>query len=168
MTTPDIAAEIAALRHRLDALESREQIRGLRNRFHDFVNTDRWDEIGELFAPEAELDYDYLGSASGRAAIGEFFGAIPRLLPAGDGAPFIRQFVHAHDVDVNGDTATGTSHLFATPIYHGASFLVAARFSDRYGRHDGRWLFDAVTMQVWYSVPLERGWAGADRHHMRL
>ena len=101
MTTPDIAAELAALRHRIDALESQERIRALRNRFHDFVNTDRWEEIGTLFAEDAELDYDYLGSASGRAAVGEFFGAIPRLLPDGDGT-FVRQLIHAHDVEVDG------------------------------------------------------------------
>ncbi|RZT84202.1 SnoaL-like protein [Pseudonocardia sediminis] len=168
MTTPDITAELAALRHRLDVLESREEIRSLRARFHDHVNTDRWDEIGDLFSTGAELDYDYLGSSSGRQAIGEFFGSIPRLLPDGDGGPFVRQFIHAHEIEVDGDTATGTSHMFATPVYHGQSFLVSARFADVYGRHDGVWFFDSVTMRIWYSVPLEQGWAGAERHHMRL
>ncbi|MBW0106085.1 nuclear transport factor 2 family protein [Pseudonocardia sp. KRD291] len=166
--TPDIAAELAAVRHRLDVLESREEIRSLRTRFHDYVNTDRWDEIGGLFSADAELDYDYLGSASERQAIDEFFGAIPRLLPDGEGGPFVRQFSHAHAIAVDGETATGSSHLFATPVYHGQSFVVSARFADRYGRHDGTWLFDSVAMTVWYSVPLEQGWAGADRHHMRL
>jgi hypothetical protein len=165
---PDPAAELADLRRRVDALESQERIRQLRNRFHDFVNTDRWAELGSLFTEDAELDYSYLGRAAGRAAVGEFFAAIPRLLPVADGVPFVRQFVHAHSVDVDGDTATGASHLFATPVYNGTSFLLSGRFADTYRRVDADWLFSAVRLEIWYSVPLAEGWAGVDRHRMTL
>ncbi|GAA1866595.1 hypothetical protein GCM10009836_53750 [Pseudonocardia ailaonensis] len=168
MTTPDVLAELAELRHRIDALESREAIQILRDRFHDHVNTNRWAEIGDLFTDDAVMDYDYLGSASGRAEIGAFFARIPELLPDGEGAPFVRQFLHAHAVEVDGDTATGTSHLFATPIYHGQSFVLAGRFADTYQRVDGRWLFASVALEIWYSVPVTEGWAGARRHHMQL
>lgn len=168
MTAPDLVAELAELRHRLDVLESRDAIRMLRNRFHDCVNTDRWSGIGALFTEDADLDYSYLGRASGREAIGAFFGRIPELLPHVDGVPFVRQFVHGHSVDVDGDEGTGTSHLFATPVYDGTSFLFAGRFTDTYRRVDGEWLFSAVTLEVWYSVPLAEGWAGADRHRMSL
>jgi hypothetical protein len=167
----DLVAELAALRRRVDVLESQDRIRRLRNSFHDFVNTDRWAEIGGLFTEDAELDYDYLGRASGRAAVGEFFAAIPRLLPADAGAPFVRQFVHGHSVEVDGaagDTATGTSHLFATPTYHGTSFLFSGRFADTYARVDGEWLFASVTLDIWYSVPLAEGWATGERHRMSL
>lgn len=168
MTAPDLVAELAELRHRIDALESRDAIHRLRNRFHDFVNTDRWTEIGTLFTEDAELDYSYLGRASGRDAVAAFFGAIPDLLPAPGGAPFVRQFVHGHSVEVNGDEATGTSHLFATPVYRGESFVFAGRFADTYRRCDGEWLFAAVTLDIWYSVPIRDGWAGPDRHRMSL
>ncbi|GAA4680794.1 hypothetical protein GCM10023215_12820 [Pseudonocardia yuanmonensis] len=166
--SPDLAAELAELRRRVDVLESQDAIRRLRNRFHDFVNTDRWAEIGGLFTEDAELDYDYLGKASGRAAVGEFFGRIPELLPADDGAPFVRQFLHGHSVEVTGDEATGTSHLLATPIYHGTSFLFSGRFADTYARVGGEWLFSSVRLQIWYSVPLAEGWATPDRHRMAL
>ncbi|TQC45212.1 nuclear transport factor 2 family protein [Rhodococcus sp. WS4] len=166
MTTSNTAAEITALSHRVDVLESREEIRRLRARYHDMVNTDRWSEIGDLFATDAELDYSYVGSASGRAEISEFFIALPQQLSAG-GEAFVRQFVTAHDVEVDGDTATGISHLLATPVYHGRSYLVSGRFTDRYARIDGRWLFTSVAIEIWYSVPLEQGWAGSERHHIR-
>lgn len=166
MTAPDLLAELAALRSRVDTLESRESIQMLRNRFHDYVNTDRWDEIGSLFTDDAELDYDTLGRASGRAAITEFFASVPQTLPSGAG-PFIRQFIHAHSVEVDGATATGTSHLFATPVFSGVSHVVSARFTDTYARVDGgEWLFSAVRMQIWYAVPIAEGWAGEDRNRL--
>ena len=148
MPDTDTGTELAALRRRLEVLEAESALHRLRNRFHEYVNTDRWGEIGGLFAPDAELDYSYLGSASGRAEITEFFAAIPRLLPAGAGAPFVRQFIHGHDVEVDGDTATGTSFLFATPIYHGQSFVLAGRFADSYVRRDGEWFFATVALDV--------------------
>ncbi|MEJ2859615.1 nuclear transport factor 2 family protein [Actinomycetospora flava] len=172
--------DLTALRLRLEVLEAESALHKLRNRFHEYVNTDRWDEIGGLFAEDAELDYSYLGSASGRAAITEFFAAIPRLLPASGrrsdaeldpptaGKPFVRQFIHGHDVDVDGDTATGTSFLFATPIYHGQSFVLAGRFADTYTRVGGQWLFASVALEIYYSVPVAEGWAGPDRHRMAL
>jgi hypothetical protein len=166
--SPSGSDELAELRRRLEVLESESALHKLRNRFHEYVNTDRWDEIGSLFAPDAELDYSYLGSASGRPAITEFFAAIPRLLPADEGRPFVRQFIHGHDVAVDGDTATGTSFLFATPIYHGQSFVLAGRFADSYVRVDGSWLFAKVVLEIYYSVPVAEGWAGPDRHRMAL
>ncbi|WP_433802850.1 nuclear transport factor 2 family protein [Actinomycetospora sp. CA-084318] len=164
----DLVAELADLRRRVERLESESAIHALRNRFHEFVNTDRWDEIGGLFAEDAVLDYSYLGSASGRAEITAFFAAIPRLLPAAEGRPFVRQFIHGHDVEVDGDTARGTSFLLATPIYHGESFLLAGRFTDTYVRRGEVWSFASVTLDVDYSVPIREGWAGEDRHRMRL
>jgi hypothetical protein len=165
-------SDLAGLSRRLEVLEAESALHRLRNRFHEFVNTDRWDEIGALFAPDAELDYSYLGSASGRSAITEFFAAIPRLLPAGPGQeagkPFVRQFIHGHDVTVDGDRATGTSYLFATPIYHGQSFVLAGRFADGYARTDGAWFFASVALEIYYSVPVAEGWAGPDRHRMAL
>ena len=166
MTGPDPIAELAELRRRVDTLESRESIQLLRNRFHDYVNTDRWGEIGSLFTDDAELDYDTLGRFSGRTAITDFFAAIPERLPSGTG-PFIRQFIHAHSVEVDGSTATGTSHLFATPAFDGVSHVVSARFSDTYARvGGGEWLFASVTMQVWYAVPIAEGWAGENRNRL--
>jgi hypothetical protein len=152
----------------VDVLESREEIQKLRNLFHDYVNTNRWTEIGALFAEDAELNYSYLGNAFGGAAIDEFFASIPGKLPTGKGEPFIRQFIHGHSVDVDGDTATGTSYLFATPIYQEQSFLAAGRFDDRYVRRDNRWLFKSITFDVYYTVPFAEGWAGPNRHQMNL
>ncbi|GAA4938401.1 SnoaL-like protein [Actinomycetospora succinea] len=163
-----MSEDLADLRRRLEVLEAESALHRLRNRFHEFVNTDRWDEIGGLFAEDAELDYSYLGTASGRAAITEFFAAIPRLLPADAGKPFVRQFIHGHDVTVDGDTASGTSFLFATPIYHGQSFVLAGRFADTYLRTGEGWLFASVALDIWYSVPVAEGWAGPERHRMSL
>lgn len=163
--------ELAPLRARVAVLEAREEIRSLRNRFHEYVNTNRWDEIGGLFADNAVLDYATLGQAGGRSAIAEYFGSMPRRIPTGPGElPFVRQFIHGHTVDVDpgGETASGTSSLFATPVYDGRSFLFSGAFADRYVRLEGEWLFASVTLDIWYSVPLEGGWAQPDRNQMTL
>jgi hypothetical protein len=164
----DLVAEIATLRRRVDELEAIEQIRRLRNRFHDFVNTDRWDEIGSLFAEGAVLDYDYVAQVSGRKAIGEFFTKLPAGISAEGETPFVRQFIHGHSVKVTGDTATGVSHLFATPVYNNTSLVVSGRFEDTYGRVEGEWLFTFVRLRLWYSVPLAEGWASSNRHQMSV
>ncbi|MBT0772295.1 nuclear transport factor 2 family protein [Kineosporia sp. J2-2] len=158
-------ALLADLARRLDVLESQEAIRTLRNTYHDYVNTNRWSMVREMFTDDVVVDYSYLGRAVGRQAAGEFFAGVPELRPADDDMPFIRQFIHAHTVQVDGDEATGTSHLFATPVYDGQSFVLTARFTDRYRREAGRWLFSAIRLDIWYSVPLAEGWAQPGRRH---
>jgi hypothetical protein len=166
MTTPDVLAELAALRHRVDVLESREEIQQLRNTFHDCINTGRWSEIGGLWVEDGELDYDYLGHEHGRAAITAFFEQVPVLLPAAGDTAVVKQFLHAHTVHVDGETASGTSHLFATPVFQGETYALAGRFTDTYRRVEGVWRFDTVKVDLWYSVPLAEGWASANLHQM--
>jgi ketosteroid isomerase-like protein len=155
---------------RVQKLEAVEEIRTLRCRFHRYVNDDEWGRIGELFTEDAYLDYAHLGQVSGRADIHAYFERMPRVLEKDETAvrTLVRQFLHTHEVRVDGDTATGTSYLEAKTVYHGESFVVCGKFTDSYARRDGEWLFDRIELQMYWMVPLHEGWAQPDRIKMTL
>jgi hypothetical protein len=160
--------QVQRLKQRVSTLEAIEQIRSLRYRYHEYVNENRWHKIGSLFTPHAHIDYAHLGRASGQCAIQKFFADVPRALEQDEGATttVVRQFVHAHDVQVSGDRGTGTCFLEATPVYHQRSFIVSGEFSDEYARRDGVWLFERISLELYWMVPLEEGWAG--RHNIQM
>jgi hypothetical protein len=118
------------------------------------------------------LDYGHLGVCHGREEIAGFFSAAATGVTGSESPaepPFIKQFVHAHDVrldDKDRDRATGISYLEAKPVYRGESFLVSGRFDDEYRRVDGRWLFAKVKLELWFMVPAFEGWASPDRIKM--
>jgi hypothetical protein len=66
---------------------------------------------------------------------------------------FIKQFVHDHDVEVDGNTATGRSYLEARYGRYGVSYLVAGRYDDAYVFVDGTWKFRSMIAEIFYAVP---------------
>ena len=159
---------LARMEARLQELEDREAIRTLRCRYHECINEGRFAAIPDLFSEDAELDFAHLGKGKGRREIAAFFGATvgsgsgpaeaeekPRLYR-------VKQFIHNHVVEISGDSGTGYAYLFATPVYAGEAYVVAARYDDEYVRRDGRWLFRVMRLTPYYMVPLKEGWAGDD------
>ena len=156
------------LEHRIETLESqvaelrdRGEIQTLRFRYHIAVNEKRPKEIPELFAEDGEIDFAHLGRARGKSEIAEFYErALSELVP------FVKQFIHNHVIELDGDRGSGLSYLEAKPIYKGESFLVAARFDDEYVREAGRWVFRKMTLVPHFMVPLREGWAGENKIQM--
>jgi hypothetical protein len=83
----DITQELESLIARVTVLEDVEALRRLHHRFHELINDNRWESVGELFAPDAELDYAHLGSYRGREVIGEFFERLPAVIEADEWPP---------------------------------------------------------------------------------
>jgi SnoaL-like protein len=174
MTDSD-AGRFADIERRLARLEDIEELHRLRYRYHELVNSNAWEEhAAELFTDDAVMDYAHLGFCRGLEEITAFFGAATAGVTGSDSPvepPFVKQFVHAHDVRLDAadpDRATGLSYLEAKPVYRGESFLVSGRFDDEYRRVDGRWLFAKVKLEVWFMVPAHEGWASPDRIKMSL
>jgi hypothetical protein len=169
------AARCTDIERRLSRLEDIEELHRLRYRYHELINSNAWEEhAAELFTAGAVLDYGHMGVFQGREKITAFFGGAAAGV-TGSGAPaeppFVKQFIHAHDVRLDNedpDQATGISYLEAKPVYRGESFLVSGRFDDEYRRVDGRWLFARVKLEVWFMVPARDGWASPDRIKMSL
>ena len=154
--------ELADLRRRVRRLEDIEAIRTLRNQYHACINDGRYADIAALFTSDAVVELGYLARYEGIASIDAGFrgmGERERF--------FIKQFIHGHIVEVDGDRATGTSYLEARYGRHGVSYLVSGRYDDVYVRQDGRWLFQAMIAELYYTVPAGVGWMGDERHYMR-
>lgn len=146
----DAAVQLRQLVKRIDQLESREAIRTLRARYHELVNEDEGPRLYELFASDATVVYNGRPEVRGRDAIRRFFEGFP--------VQHARQFIHQHEVDVQGDRATGHCYLDGRPVTQGKSLYVVGRFDDEYVRQEGRWLFQRVVLTVHYMIEAAENW----------
>jgi hypothetical protein len=174
MTDSD-AGRLANVERRLARLEDIEELHRLRYRYHEVINSNTWEDDGaELFTDDAVFDHGHMGVFRGRQEISRFFGGAAAGVVGGESVsepPFVKQFIHAHDVrldDEDPDRATGLSYLEAKPIYRGESYLVSARIDDKYRRVNGRWLFAEVKLEYWFMVPADKRWASPNRLGMSL
>ncbi len=154
--------DLEDLRRRVRRLEDIEAIRTLRNQYHSAINDGRYADIAALFTADAVVELGYLARYEGIAAIDRGFrgmGERERF--------FIKQFIHGHLVEVDGDRGTGKSYLEARYGRYGVSYLVSGRYDDVYVRQDGRWLFQAMIAELYYTVPAGVGWTGDELHYMK-
>jgi len=150
------------LQARIQRLEDIEAIRRLRNRYHFCLNEGRYHEVRALCVDDAIIELGYLARYEGIEAIDKGFRAMGERERF-----FIKQFIHGHDVEVNGDTATGRSYLEARYGRFGVSWVVAGRYDDSYVRVGGEWKFKAMMTELFYSVPNSVGWTGDEMHWLR-
>jgi hypothetical protein len=141
-------------------LRDQDALRTLRCRYHECINEGKYDDIPSLFTEDGVLDFGYLGKANGRAELVKFFQGVSKLLS------FVKQFIHNHVVQVQGDTGTGLSYLEAKSVSKGESYLVAARYDDEYIKQNGQWKFKSMRLTPYFTVPLREGWAQEDRLKM--
>lgn len=158
--TQDAEARLQALEAKVQDLSDREAIRSLRFRYHECINSETLDAIPDLFSEDATLDFDYLGRATGRAQLSEFFRNVENLLS------FVKQFMHNHAVEIDGDTGRGYAYLEAKTISNGEAYFVAARYDDEYVRQGGQWKFKKMSLTPYFTVPFKEGWAQEDRLKM--
>ncbi len=156
----DLEARIQALEAQVRILQDREAVRGLRHRYHECINEGKLAEIPSLFTEDGDLDFGYLGKARGQEELTRFFSGVSQLLS------FVKQFIHNHAVELEGDAGTGLSYLEAKTISKGEPYLVAARYSDEYAKENGQWKFKKMHLTPYFTVPLKEGWAQEDRLKM--
>ena len=150
------------LEQRIQRLEDIEDIRRLRNRYHASLNENRYEQCRSLFTDDAVVELGYLARYEGIDAIDRGFRAMGER-----DRFFIKQFIHSHDVEVDGDSGTGTSYLEARYCRFGVSYVVAGRYDDVYARVDGVWKFKAMIAELFYTVPNAVGWTGDEMHYLR-
>jgi hypothetical protein len=122
-------------------LAALEDIRRVKYRYLRCVDLKLWDEIAEVFTPDATADY-------GTRALGEPV----RLTGRDEIVAFLRDklgpgivtvhFASQPEIDVDGDVASGTWSFQDTVIATEYRVLIkgAAFYEDRYSRgEDGRW-----------------------------
>jgi ketosteroid isomerase-like protein len=150
------------LEQRIQRLEDIEDIRRLRNRYHASLNENRYEQCRALFTDDAVVELGYLARYEGIDAIDRGFRAMGER-----DRFFIKQFIHSHDVEVDGDAGTGTSYLEARYGRFGVSYVVAGRYDDVYARENGVWKFKAMIAELFYTVPNAVGWTGDEMHYLR-
>lgn len=149
------------LEQRVRRLEDIEEIRRLRMQYHINTNDGHFDRMWELFTEDAYVDFGYISRARGREDIKALFLRIPRNLP------LVKQFIHNHMVDVDGDEATGVSYLDARYAQDGDSVMVAARFDEIYVRTAEGWRIKQMLLDLYFSVPITVGWAGDQLNYVK-
>lgn len=160
--------DLSSLEHRIAELEKKvvllddiEALRRLRMTYHDYVNEGRWAEIANLFTEDATIDFGYVAIMEGREDIIEQFVDIP------NHTDMLKQFIHNHVVDVDGDTAKGFLYLEAKYADKGESLFVAGKITDNYIRVDNRWLIRDTLTHLYFTTPLSKGWAIDNPHYLR-
>ncbi|MHA3791219.1 nuclear transport factor 2 family protein [Sphingomonas sp. YL-JM2C] len=139
-------------------LEDIENIRALRFRYHDYLNRSLFDRMSSLYTDDAVVQIDYVARAEGIEAVHAFFVNIPKTLD------FIKQFIHNHLVEIDGDMATGIAYMDARYAAAGESVIVAGRFDEKYRRTDEGWRIAETLVTLYFSVPLRLGWASSNLH----
>jgi ketosteroid isomerase-like protein len=153
--------QLAALEKRVRRLEDIEAIRTLRMRYHYFINEGMFDRMPELFTADAVVDFGYIAKAEGRDEIAEMYLKIPR------NAQLVKQFIHNHMVEVDGDRGTGVSYLDARYAQNGESLIVATKFDEVYARTAEGWRIARMEIEMYFSVPITQGWAATELHHVK-
>jgi ketosteroid isomerase-like protein len=162
MTRTTLQATQATLEQRIRRLEDIEEIRRLRNRYHASLNEGHYGDCRALFTDDAVVELGYLARYEGIEAIDRGFRAMGER-----DRFFIKQFIHGHDVEIDGDTATGRSYLEARYGRYGVSYVVAGRYDDVYARVGGVWKFRSMIAEIFYTVPNAVGWTGDELHYLR-
>jgi hypothetical protein len=133
----------------LDELIARESIRDLVARYNVFGDAGDVAQVADLFAEDAALE---VGDRSrgqvfrGRTEIRDFLDAVkthwaasPALPRSGSASAFVRHCLATHVIDFQPpDAADGTCYLI---VMRSGRPPASARYLDRYGIRDGRWVF---------------------------
>ena len=122
-------------------LAALEEIRRLKYRYLRCVDLKLWDEIADVFTPDATVDYGTLALGQPVRLAGR--DEIVAFLRGKLGPDIITvHFASQPEIDVHSDEASGTWSFEDTVIATGYRVLIkgAAFYEDRYARgEDGRW-----------------------------
>jgi 3-phenylpropionate/cinnamic acid dioxygenase small subunit len=127
-------------------LAAREAIRDLVARYNANGDSGRFDEVLELFAPDAVMDVAEWGVKRGHDEIRTIFTGARDRATFGDHPVYLRHVTGTHQIDVvDGSHATGRCYylvLTAIGLDHWGRYL------DEYVVVDGRWRFASRRVTV--------------------
>jgi uncharacterized protein (TIGR02246 family) len=126
----------------MEEIAAREAVRDLIARYNATGDSGRFDELRNLFAPDAVLDTDGVVH-EGRDAIGALFESVRDSLAtraaAGDVPRYIRHHTSTIQIDVLGPTSARSRCYYQVLLPHGLDHW--GRYIDEFGVVDGRWVF---------------------------
>ena len=119
--------------------EDRLALQELSARYAVNCDTKQFSRVSRLWASDGIWDETVIGLplCEGRAAIHEFFCG-----PAPDALEFIHHTTSNHVIDTfDGETASGTAHLYAEGRFFGNTVRVLGYYADDYIKVENDWLF---------------------------
>jgi ketosteroid isomerase-like protein len=135
---------------RLARIADRVEIEALRGEFSDAAVLSDYDRLASLFTPDGALRMpDVPAELVGREQIREFGPRRP--------AAFLVQTSHPGTIEIDGDTATGRTHMHELGAGHdGRSMMNFAIYHDRYERTPDGWRFSERVYELLYvdTTPL--------------
>ena len=126
----------------LDQLIAREAVRDLVARYNANADSGRFDQVVELFAPDAVLEIAPDQVHEGRAAIEAMFRDVRErvIASAPSGVrPHLRHHTATLQIDVDGPDHATSRCYFAVLMPHGLDHW--GRYVDEFVRIDGAWRF---------------------------
>ena len=139
----------------IEELVAREAIRDLVARYNANGDSGRFEQVLDLFAPDAVLIADGVEHV-GLDGIRRMFESAAAAFADWPGDPVLRHFTATLQIDVDGDSATGRCY-YGVVMPHGLDHW--GRYLDRYERSDGRWRFAHRRVLVDGVAP--GGWAAS-------
>lgn len=142
------------LEERITRLEDIQEIGQLRARYCQALDDGRWDALADTFTEDGA--FVGLSTARGRDEMLEFF---PKL-----NATTVTSWWHFSSnetVDLDGDSAAGTTWLLQPCVVEGESQIAAGRYDDTMVRTANGWRFTERKVSFFFWSSLEAGWDAA-------
>ena len=137
---------------RLRRMEDLHELQQLRAHYCQHLDSGRWEELIELFAPDGA--FVGLSTARGREELRSFFSGLQT-----GALTAWWHFSSNETLELDGDTASGQTWLLQPCIVDGESQLAAGRYVDRMIRSpDGRWRFEERKVLFFWWSDLVHGW----------
>ena len=148
---------LAEIERRLRVLEDVEEIKKLKARYCAYAEHHLDSEgVGSLFVEDGVWDGGPGRSRHrGPSAIRDFFVRAAQLMP------FALHFLADPIIEVDGEEAHGTWHLFLSGTFSegNRAFWTAGRYEDDYVRVDGTWKYRELRVERHFTTPYDEGWA---------
>ena len=134
-------------------LWDREKIRELTYEYGLAIEAQDADRLVDLFAEDGSVDFSSLGRGliEGHEAMKEFYTTTWPLK--------VKPFFTNHVIHLDGNRAKGWCSLENRGTRGDDSMIGAGRLHDEYEKIDGEWKFTSRRVEMFYLVPLAKGWA---------
>ncbi|GGC37304.1 nuclear transport factor 2 family protein [Brevibacterium sediminis] len=142
------------LEERITRLEDIHEIGQLRARYCQALDDGRWEDLADTFTEDGA--FVGLSTARGRAEMLEFF---PQLNSSTVTSWW--HFSSNETVELDGDTAAGTTWLLQPCVVDGESQIAAGRYEDTMVRTAHGWRFQERRVSFFFWSSLESGWDAA-------
>lgn len=139
------------LEERIRAIEDRNAVIDLTNRYCQLAVSGKAEDIARLFTRNGIMESGDIREQGQARLLALYRDSLSSLRPI--------PFVQNHVVTLDGDRATGFCSLELRMVEQGEAVTAAGYYDDVFEREDGVWKFAHRKLVFYHRVPLSKGWA---------